>query len=70
MYNEELLECAHLAQRINHHRLEHMGLCDEVASLKEELAALKAELNAGLERIKVEVSDQTGRINALMYWSN
>lgn len=70
MYNEELMESAHLARRINHHRLEHMGLCDEVDSLRAELAALKEEMSVGLEKIRSEVSNQTGRINALMHWSN
>jgi hypothetical protein len=70
MYNEDLQELSHLAQRVNHHRLEVMALRDELKSLKAELAALKAELYAGLDGVKGEVNNQTGRINALMHWSN
>lgn len=59
MYNEDVQELAHLAERINHHRLEFMGLRTEVAALTAELVELKAEL-----------AKQTSRITSLTYWSN
>lgn len=59
MYNEDLQELQHLAERTNHHRLEFMGLQAEVRALTTEVAALKAELEK-----------QTSRITSLTYWSN
>lgn len=59
MYNEDLQELQHLAERVNHHRLEFMGLRSELETLKAEVATLKADLEK-----------QTSRVTSLTYWSN
>ncbi len=66
MYDENLQDIDQLFKRVNHHRLEVMGVLHEVRELSKQLDAIKNEMKALHEAL----GQQTSRINTLSYWAN